>query len=74
MEEERKKEIKKKTPQNCRSPMQRQRFITTIKNVTEYTHIRIHPQAKSKQSKKNKVQQIDPANKGNQKFYLPEQN
>ena len=24
-----------KTPQNCRSPMQRQRFMTTIKNVTE---------------------------------------
>ena len=24
-----------KTPQNCRSPTQRQRFITAIKNVTE---------------------------------------
>ena len=24
-----------KTPQNCKSPTQRQRFITTIKNVTE---------------------------------------
>ena len=32
-----KKRIKKKrkTPQNCKRPMQRQRFITTIKNVTE---------------------------------------
>ena len=30
----------------------------------EYTHICIHPRAKSKQSNKNKVQQIDPANKG----------
>ena len=33
-QEERKKE-KRKTPQNCKSPTQRQRFITTIKNVTE---------------------------------------
>ena len=31
MEEER----KRKTPQNCKSPTQRQRFITTKKNVTE---------------------------------------
>ena len=29
----RKKE--RKTPQNCKSPMQRQRLMTTIKNVTE---------------------------------------
>ena len=29
------KEKKMKTPQNCKSPMQRQRFITTVKNVTE---------------------------------------
>ena len=28
-------EEKMKTPQNCKSPMQRQRFIATIKNVTE---------------------------------------
>ena len=34
-----------------------------IKSVTAYTHIHIHPIAKSKQSNKNKVQQIDPANK-----------
>ena len=40
----------------------------------EYTHIHIHPRAKSKQSNKNKVQQIDPANKGNQKLCLSEQN
>ena len=72
MEEEPKK--KNPTLQNCKSPMQRQRFITTIKSVTEYTYIHMHPQAKSKQSNKNKVQQIDPANKGNQKLYLPEQN
>ena len=26
---------KSKTPQNCKSGMQRQRFITTIKNVAE---------------------------------------
>ena len=37
----------------------------------EYTHIHIHPWAKSKQSNKNKVQKIDPVNKGNQKLYLP---
>ena len=28
---------KRKTPQNCKSPTQRQRFITTIKNVTKET-------------------------------------
>ena len=38
MEEERKRG---KTPQNCKSPMQRQRFMTTIKNVTAYTHMHI---------------------------------
>ena len=27
--------LKRKTPKNCKSPMQRQGFITTIKNVTE---------------------------------------
>ena len=43
-----------------------------IIKIMEYTHIQIYPQAKSKQSKKNKVQQIDPANKGNQKLYLPD--
>ena len=41
MKEERKKGGKRKTPQNCKSPMQRQRFITTIESVTKYTHI--HP-------------------------------
>ena len=54
--------------------MQRQRFITTLKSVTEYTHIHTHPQAKFKKSNKNKVQQIDPANKGNKKLYLPVKN
>ena len=34
-----KKEEKRKTPQNCKSPVERQRFITTIKNVTGYTDI-----------------------------------
>ena len=42
MEEERKKK-KRKTPQNCKSPTQRQMFTTTIKSVIEYTHIHIHP-------------------------------
>ena len=36
-------EKKRKFPQNCKSPMQRQRFITTIKGVTEYTHKHIQP-------------------------------
>ena len=40
----------------------------------EYAHIYIHPQAKSKQSNKNKVQQIDPANKRNKNLYLPVKN
>ena len=39
MEEEKQKGKQRTTPQNCKSPMQRQRFITTIKSVTEYTHI-----------------------------------
>ena len=34
----------------------------------------IHPRAKSKQSNKNKVQQIEPTNKGNKKLYLPVKN
>ena len=34
----------------------------------EYTHIHIYPQAKSKESNKNKVQQIDLANRGNQNY------
>ena len=38
----------------------------------EYTHI--HPWAKSKQSNKNKVQSIYPANKGNKKLHLPIKN
>ena len=72
MEEKEKKGEKRKTPQNCKGPMQRQRLITRIKSVIEYTHI--HPEAKSKQCNKNKVKQIDLANKGNQKLCLPEQN
>jgi len=45
----------------------------TIK-IMEYTRIHIHPWAKSKQSNKNKVQDIDLVNKGNKKFYLPVKN
>ena len=33
-----KEKIKRKTPQNCKSPTQRQMFITKIKNVTEYRY------------------------------------
>jgi len=44
MEEERKEGIiKRKTPQNRKSPTKRQRFITTVKSVTEYTPMHIHP-------------------------------
>ena len=39
-----------------------------------YTHIHIHSLAKSKQSNKNKVQQIDPAKKENEKLYLAVKN
>ena len=42
-EEKKRKKEKAKTPHNCKSPMQRQRFMTTLKSVTEYTHIHIHP-------------------------------
>ena len=42
-----KKKEKRETPQNFKNPAQRQRFIRTIKSVTEYTHIYIHPWAKS---------------------------
>ena len=42
-----------------------------ITKIMEYTQKHVAPKAKSKQSNKNKVQQIDPANKGNQKLYLP---
>ena len=36
-----------------------------IIKIMEYTHIRIYPGAKLKQSNKNKVQSIDLVNKGN---------
>ena len=42
--------------------------------MIEYTHIQIDLQEKSKQSNKNKAQQIDLENKGNQKLYLPVKN
>ena len=40
----------------------------------EYTHIHMHPCARSTWSNKNKVQQIDQENKGNKKLYLPVKN
>ena len=45
-----------------------------IIKIMEYTLTHIHPWAKWKQSNKNQVQLIDPANKGNQKLYLPVKN
>ena len=45
-----------------------------IVKIMEYTHIHRYPWAKWKQSNKNKVQYIDPVNKGNKKLYLPVKN
>ena len=45
-----------------------------IIKIMDYTHIHIHPYAKSKQCHKNKVQQIDLANKGNKNLCLPVKN
>ena len=45
-----------------------------IIKLMEYTYIRKYPYTKSKQSNKNRVQEIDLANKGNQKLYLPVKN
>ena len=50
----------------------RQKIRQIIIKIMEYT--RTHPQAKSKQSNKNKVQQIDLENKGNKKLYLAVKN
>ena len=53
-----KKERKKEweTPQNCTSPTNRLMGIATVKSMTEYTHIQVHPYAKFKQLKKNRKQ------------------
>jgi len=48
--------------------LQRQIIIKIMK------YIHIHSWAKSKQSNKNKVQEIHPENKGNQQLYLPVKN
>ena len=34
---------KRKTPQNFKVPVYKQRFITAIKSVTKYTYIHKHP-------------------------------
>ena len=64
----------RKTTQNCKSSTQRQKFITAIKCVTEYPHIHIHPLQNQNNPKKSRVQQTNPANKGNQALNLSEQN
>ena len=64
-----KQETKDEPQTNC-SYKTRQIII----KIMEYTHIQIYPQAKSKQSNKNKVQQTDPVNKRNQKLCLPVRN
>ena len=53
--EKKNKQEKRKIPHNRKSPMQRQRFITTIESVTEYTQKHVYPYAKSKQFNKYKV-------------------
>ena len=45
-----------------------------IIKIMIYIPIHIHSLVKSKQSNKNKVQEIDLANKGNKKLYLPVKN
>ena len=45
-----------------------------INKIMECTHTHVHPWEKSKQSNKNKVQQIDLENKENQTIYLPVKN
>ena len=45
-----------------------------IIKIMEYTHMHTHPWAKWKQPNKNKQQEIDPANKVNQKLHLPVKN
>ena len=45
-----------------------------IIKIMEYIHIHVQPWATSKQPNENKVQQIDPVNKGNKKLYLPLKN
>ena len=42
-EKKRERERERQTPQNCKSPLQEQKFIKTIKSVTKYSHICIHP-------------------------------
>ena len=64
------KQETKDEPQTNDSYKMRQIII----KIMEYTHIYIHSWAKSKQSNKNKVQKIDPVNKGNKKLYLPVKN
>ena len=56
----------KNEPQTNGTCKVRQIIIKTM----EYTHIHIQLWAKSEQSNKNKVQYIDPANKGNEKLYI----
>ena len=56
----------KNEPQTNGSYKVRQIIIKTM----EHTHIHIQLWAKSKQSYKNKVQYIDPADKGNEKLYI----
>ena len=48
------------------------RIRQIIIKIMKYIHI--HSWAKSKQSNKNKVQEIHPENKGNQQLYLPVKN
>ena len=45
-----------------------------IIEIMKHTHVLIHPWAMWKQSNKNKVQKIDPANKGNKKLCLSVKN
>ena len=50
--EKKEKWNKRKTPQNCKGPMQGERLITTVKSVAEYTiYIYTHKQDKNSPTK-----------------------
>ena len=61
----------KQISKNKKQEMNPYKIRQIIIKVMECTHIPIHQWAKSTQSNKNKVQQINVANKGNKKLYLP---
>ena len=64
-------EEKRKTPQNCKNSVERQKFITTIKIVKEYTHK--HTQNQNSPTK-IKYNRLTWQTKEIKKLYLPVKN